>query len=169
MVTPVKRHINKTVIELNIKVATGKGILGQGDAQTSQTQAKKPIRINIPAVDHDIDPDLLIDNIEYIKAYQHCQQLYAKEQFEDLRANMRKIMEKAKIPMSEPNFRMMGQFDDVGHLLTSDWTKVDPVKVAEADEDEEDYEDADDDVDADDDGDEEESDDRTKPTELLSG
>ncbi|KAK8934283.1 hypothetical protein KSP39_PZI015012 [Platanthera zijinensis] len=151
MVTPVKRHITETVVEVNVKVAVETQGRGRnwgigGDAPTSQAPRVKLMRIDIPAVDHGTDPDLLMEHIEYIKAYQRCEHMFIKEQFEYMHANQRKLMEKRKIPVPEPKFRMIGQFDEAGYLLTSDKSRVDPARKAKED-------DAEDDSDAEEDDD----------------
>ncbi|KAK8945283.1 hypothetical protein KSP40_PGU003452 [Platanthera guangdongensis] len=61
MVTPVKCHITKTVVEVNVKVVVGAQERGSswrpsGDTQTSRAPAAAPMRITIPAADHDTDP-----------------------------------------------------------------------------------------------------------------
>ncbi|KAK8955291.1 hypothetical protein KSP40_PGU005864 [Platanthera guangdongensis] len=113
MVTQVGHPITETVVAVNIKVAAGASrkrdmLRIMGADQSAKPPSADPFHIDIPVADRGTDPNILMEQIEYIKAYQRCQHLYEKEQFENIHSNLRKIMEKAKIPVSEPNFRMMG-------------------------------------------------------------
>ncbi|KAK8933317.1 hypothetical protein KSP39_PZI015775 [Platanthera zijinensis] len=103
------------------------------------------------------------EQLEYMKAYHRCQFMYFNSRLDYICENQAKLMRKAHIPVPMTKYVLQSQFDKDGHLLTSDWSRVDPTltkdkELAEEDKDDEDEE-GDEDEEDDEDAEEEAADD----------
>ncbi|KAK8918957.1 hypothetical protein KSP39_PZI021671 [Platanthera zijinensis] len=127
--TLVGHHITETIIFKNIKVRTDHGSLPPTSKGKSTTTTHR-VDIDIPAVDCGSDPDVMMENLEYIKAYIRCEHIYSESRREQARQERTLIMHKLKIPVVEPSYNLGGQFDDEGYLLGIDGSRVDPTIVA---------------------------------------
>ncbi|KAK8949003.1 hypothetical protein KSP39_PZI005729 [Platanthera zijinensis] len=125
--TLVGHHITETVIFKNIKVGMDRDALALSAKGQSSTTSTDHIDVDIPMADCGIDPDVLMENIEYMKAYLQCQHIYFESRFEQARQERVMIMHKAKILIVEPQYKLQSQFNEEGYLLNIDGSRVDPT------------------------------------------
>ncbi|KAK8959789.1 hypothetical protein KSP40_PGU007616 [Platanthera guangdongensis] len=164
LITQVDRHITETVVNVNIKVPselpqTPRKLKVVCAAKPPKSTAVAPKRINILIVDHGDDPDAMTEQLEYMKAYHRCQFVYFNSKLDYICENQAKLMQRARIPVTEPKYDMESQFDKKGYLLTSDETRIDPTltkaKEQKEDKDNEDAEEDEEDEEAEEDKDDE--------------
>ncbi|KAK8945170.1 hypothetical protein KSP39_PZI007645 [Platanthera zijinensis] len=146
-ITQVDRHITETVVNVNIKVPSElprkpSKLKAVCAAKPPKSKVVAPKRISIPVVDNGTDPDAMSEQLEYLKAYHRCQFVYFNSRLDYICENQAKLMQKARIPVTEPNYDLGSQFDKRGYLLTSDGSRIDPtlVQSKEQEEDEDDEE-----------------------------
>ncbi|KAK8916274.1 hypothetical protein KSP39_PZI022268 [Platanthera zijinensis] len=91
-----------------------------------------------------MDTDQIMEDIEYVKAYQRCQHLYFESRLKQIHEDQVQIMHANKMPVNKAQlYKMQTYFNEDEYLLNSDRSRVDPVQVIVAAKTEEEEDDSD--------------------------